>query len=79
MRALHHRGAQAPGLATPGRATNDSAAGANGGRVEEQAQGLSQRKFTGWLATLHPDFSQALFSVAAALLARLLRAGGRHA
>lgn len=52
---------------------------AGGAGFEGVAQGLSQREFTGWLATLHPDFPQALFSVAAAILARLLRAGGRHA
>lgn len=76
MRALNTRGASAPGLAAPERAANDKAAGANGGRVGGQAQGLSQREFTAWPATLHPDFLQALFSVAAAILARLLRAGG---
>ncbi|GAB1391033.1 hypothetical protein MASR1M6_32150 [Rubrivivax sp.] len=75
MRALNTRGASAPGLAAPESARRDNARGepgASGG----QAQGLSHREFTGWPATLHPDFLQALFSVAAAILARLLRAGG---
>lgn len=49
MDALNNRGAAAPGPAAPERATSDKAAGANGGRVGEQAQGLSHREFTGWL------------------------------
>lgn len=75
MRALNTRGASAPGLAAPESARRDNARGepgASGG----QAQKLSQREFTAWLAALHPDFPQALAGILGALLARLLRAGG---
>lgn len=38
MRALHHVGAAAPGLAAPEPATNETARGANAGRIGEQGE-----------------------------------------
>ncbi|HNU11309.1 MAG TPA: hypothetical protein PKJ45_08085 [Rubrivivax sp.] len=76
MSTLNTRGAAAPGLAAPERATNDNARG-EPGASRGQAQGLSQREFTAWPTALHPDFVLALSGLAGALLALLLRAGGR--